>query len=130
MVKNELENMIYDMQQNLGQQGISLDDYMKWTGKTPEQVMDEAKPEAEKRIKTRILLKNIIRMEGIKVSAKEVEDLMAEFGAQYGMTAEQVKEMAGPDTEKYFTEDAQTKEAIELLFKNAKFSEVEVIKEK
>ena len=130
MIKNELENMLYDMQQNLAQQGISLDDYMKWTGKTPEQVMDDAKPEAEKRIKTRILLKNIIRMEGIKVSAEEVENMMAEFGAQYGMTAEQVKEMAGPDTEKYFTEDAQTKEAIDLLFKNAKFSEVEVIKEK
>ena len=130
MVKNELENMIYDMQQNLGQQGISLEDYMKWTGKTIEQVMDEAKPEAEKRIKTRILLKNVIRMEKIEVSAEEVEKLMAEFGAQYGMTADQVKEMAGPDTEKYFTEDAQTKEAIELLFKNAKFADVEVIKEK
>lgn len=130
MVKNELENMIYDMQQNLAQQGISLDDYCKWTGKSAEQVQEEAKPEAEKRIKTRILLKNIIRMEKIEVSEEEVEKLMAEFGAQYGMTADQVKEMAGPETVGYFKEDAQTKEAIELLFKNAKFADVEVIKEK
>ena len=130
MVQNELENMIYDMQQNLAQQGITLEDYVKWTGKSIEDVQKEAEPEAEKRIKTRILLKNIIRMENIKVTAKEVEELMTEFGAQYGMTADQVKEMAGPDTEKYFTEDAQTKKAIELLFKNAKFADVEVIKEK
>ena len=130
MIMNELDNMIYDMQQNLAQQGISLDDYVNWTGKTIDEVKAEAKPEAEKRIKTRILLKNIIRMEKIKVSEKEVEKLMEEFGAPYGMTIDQVKEMAGPETVKYFTEDAETKEAIELLFKNSKFADVEVIKEK
>lgn len=130
MVQNELENMIYDMQQNLAQQGITIQNYLDWTGKTIEQMQEEAKPEAEKRIKTRILLKNIIRMENISVSDEEVEKLMEEFGAQYGMTAEQVKGMAGPETENYFKEDALTKEAIELLFKNAKFSDVEVIKEK
>ena len=130
MVQNELENMIYDMQQNLAQQGVTLENYLQWTGKTAEEMQEEAKPEAEKRIKTRILLKNIIRMENIEVTDEEVEKLIAEFGTQYGMDAEQVKAMAGPDTVAYFKEDAQTKEAIELLFKNCKFSEVEVIKEK
>ena len=129
MIQNELENMIYDMQQNLAQQGITLQNYLDWTGRKIEEMQEEAKPEAEKRIKTRILLKNIIRMENITVSDEEVEKLMDEFGAQYGMTAEQVKGMAGPETENYFREDALTKEAIELLFKNAKFSDVEVIKD-
>ena len=129
MIQNELENMIYDMQQNLAQQGITIQNYLDWTGKTIDQMKDEAKPEAEKRIKTRILLKNIIRMENISVSDEEVQKLMEEFGAQYGMTAEQVKGMAGPETENYFKEDAMTKEAIELLFNNSKFADVEVIKD-
>lgn len=130
MVQNELENMIYDMNQNLAQQGISIKDYLQWTGKTEKELMDESKPEAEKRIKTRILLKNVIRLEKITCTDKEIDELLKEFGVQYGMTPEQVVEMAGPQTMTYFKEDAQTKKAIEFLFKNAKFSDVEVIKEK
>ena len=120
MVQNELENMIYDMNQNLAAQGIGLQQYMEWLGQTPEQLMEQSRPEAEKRIKTRILLKNIIRQEGLTVDPAEVEELMKEFGAQYGMDVEQVKTMSGPDTENYFKEDALTKKAIDLIFGNAK----------
>ena len=73
----------------------------------------------KKRVRTRILLKNIIRQEGLVAAAEEIEKLMAEFGEQYGMTVDQVKEMAGSDTENYFREDAQTKKAIDFLFENA-----------
>ena len=58
-------------------------------------------------------------MEGLEASDEEVEKLMKEFGEQYGMTVDQVKEMAGSDTENYFREDAQTKKAIDFLFENA-----------
>jgi len=120
MIENELDNMLYDMNQSLASQGLGLQQYMDWTGKTIEDVKNEARPEAEKRIRTRILLKNIIRIEGLEVEESEVEALMKEFGEQYGMTPDQVKEMAGSDTEAYFREDAQTKKAIDFLFDNAK----------
>ena len=129
MVQNELENMLYDMDRNLQAQGIGLQQYMEWLGQTPEQLMEQSKPEAEKRIKTRILLKNIIRQEGITVDDSEVEDLMKEFGAQYGMDIDQVRTMSGPDTENYFKEDALTKKAIELIFDNAKLKEAKAKKE-
>ena len=57
-------------------------------------------------------------MEDIAVTDEEINDLMTEFGAQYGMDAEQVKGMAGPDTENYFREDAQTKKVIDVLMDN------------
>ena len=128
MVQNELENMIYDMNQNLAAQGIGLQQYMEWLGQTPEQLMEQSRPEAEKRIKTRILLKNIIRQEGLTVDPAEVEELMKEFGAQYGMDVEQVKTMSGPDTENYFKEDALTKKAIDLIFENAKLKDAKAEK--
>ena len=128
MVQNELENMIYDMNQNLAAQGIGLQQYMEWLGQTPEQLMEQSRPEAEKRIKTRILLKNIIRQEGLTVDPSEVEELMKEFGAQYGMDVEQVKTMSGPDTENYFKEDALTKKAIDLIFENAKLKDAKAEK--
>jgi trigger factor len=129
MVQNELENMLYDMDRNLQAQGIGLQQYMEWLGQTPEQLMEQSKPEAEKRIKTRILLKNVIRQEGLTVTDEEVEDLMKEFGAQYGMDVEQVRTMSGPDTENYFKEDALTKKAIELIFDSAKIKEAKAKKE-
>lgn len=120
MIETEVDNMIYDMNQNLAAQGLGIKQYLEWTGQTIEDLKKETRPEAEKRIRTRVLLKNIIRMEGLEVEDAEVQALMDEFAEQYGMTPEQVKEMAGSDTENYFREDAQTKKAIDFLFDNAK----------
>ena len=119
MIKNELDNMIYDMNQNLASQGLGLQQYMEWMGKTIDDIRNDAKPEAEKRVRTRILLKNLIRQENLKAEAEEIEKLMVEFGEQYGMNLDQVKEMAGSETEGYFKEDAETKKAIDFLFSNA-----------
>ncbi len=119
MIRNELDNMIYDMNQSLASQGLGLQQYMEWTGTTIDQVREDAKPEAEKRVKTRVLLKNLIRQEGLDATAEEIEALMKEFGEQYGMTVDQVRTMAGDNTEGYFRDDAQTKKAIDFLFGHA-----------
>ena len=123
MIRNEVENMLYDMNQSLSAQGLGLQQYAEWTGKSIDDIREETKPEAEKRIRTRILLKNIIRMEKLEVEDEEIRELMEDFGKQYGMDVEQVKEMAGSETENYFREDAQTKKAIDWLFDNAKLVE-------
>ena len=128
MIDNELENMIYDMNQSLSGQGINLKQYLEWTGKTIEDMKNDARPEAEKRIRTRILLKNIIRMENITADEKEVDEMVQEFANQYGMTKEQALKMGGENTLAYFKEDVQTKKAIDLIYDNAKKVEVEVVK--
>ena len=119
MIVNEIENMLYDMNQSLSAQGLGLKQYLEWTGKTIDELREETRPDAEKRIRTRVLLKNVIRMENLEVKEEEIRELMEDFGKQYGMDVDQVKEMAGSETENYFREDAQTKKAIEWLFDNA-----------
>jgi len=119
MIKNEVDNILYDMDRSLSSQGVNLQQYMEWMGKTVDDMREDAKADAEKRVKTRVLLKNIIRLEGMEAEEAEVEELMKEFGEQYGMNIDQVKEMAGADTENYFKEDALTKKAIDFLFENA-----------
>ena len=111
MIQNEIENMLYDMNQSLSAQGLGLKQYLEWTGKTVDELREETKPDAEKRIRTRVLLKNVIRMENLEVEDEEINELMEDFGKQYGMTVDQVKEMAGTDTENYFREDAQTNDS-------------------
>lgn len=119
MINNELDNMLYDMNQQLASQGLSLQQYMEWMGKSLDDVKEDSRSDAEKRVRTRVLLKNIVRIEGLEAAEEEVEQLMQEFGEQYGMTTDQVKAMAGTDTENYFKEDAQTKKAIDLIFDSA-----------
>ena len=119
MIRNEIDNMLAEMNQSLAAQGINLQQFMEWTGQTIEQLREQSKEDAEKRVRTRVLLKNIIRLEGIEADADEVEKMMEDFGAQYGMTVDQVKTMAGADTENFFKEDALTKKAIDFLFENA-----------
>ena len=119
MIRNEIDNMIYDMNQSLASQGLGLQQYLEWTGQTMDQVREQSKTDAEKRVKTRVLLKNLVRQEGLHAAAEEVAALMEEFGKQYGMTIDQVKEMAGDNTDTYFREDADTKKVIDFLFENA-----------
>ncbi len=120
MVSTEIENMLYDMDRSLAAQGLGLKQYVEWTGQSIDELREQSKPEAEKRIRTRVLLKNVIRMENLDVEEEEIRELMEDFGKQYGMDVDQVKEMAGSDTENFFREDAQTKKAIDWLFDNAK----------
>ena len=119
MIRNEVDNMIYDMSQSLSGQGISMQQYLEWIGQTVEDLRDQTRSDAEKRVRTRVLLKNIVRLEGIEADSDEVEKLMQEFGEQYGMTIDQVRKMAGDNTDSYFKEDAQTKKAIDLIYDNA-----------
>ena len=120
MIANEIDNMLYDMDRSLAAQGLGLKQYVEWTGQSIDELKEQSRPEAEKRIRTRVLLKNVIRMENLEVEDEEIRELMEDFGKQYGMDVDQVKEMAGSDTENYFREDAQTKKAIDWLFDNAK----------
>ncbi len=131
MIEGEIDNMVYEMNQQLSYQGLKLDDYLNWMGKNIGDFREDMRPDALKRVITRILLKNIIRIENIEASEEEINDMMAEFGAQYGQTAEQVKEMVGTTAEKYFAEDVQTKKAIDLIYKNAvKGEPVETVTDK
>ncbi|MBQ6389118.1 MAG: trigger factor [Mogibacterium sp.] len=119
MIAAEVDNMLYDMDRSLAGQGIKLQQYMDWMGKTIDDLRNESRSDAERRVRTRVLLKNVIRQEGLEVEEEEVEALMKEFGEQYGMDIDQVRTMAGEQTENYFREDAQTKKAIDFLFDNA-----------
>lgn len=120
MVRSELDNMMAEMTQSLRYQGITMEQYQQWVGKTSAEMIEESRPEAIRRVNTRILLKNIIRMEDLKATEEEVADEVAIFAAQYGQTPEQVIESIGKDNLKYFEEDVLTKKAIELVYNEAK----------
>ena len=79
MVDSELEKMVGDIQNNLQQQGISLDLYLKFLGKTPEEFKEELKGQAERRVKYNLILAAVVKAENIEVTDEDVDNELAEI---------------------------------------------------
>lgn len=120
MVEDEINRMIGELNQQLRYQGLTIDQYIQFTGKSMAEFREEIRPEAEKAVKTRIILMGIVEAEKIEVSAEELEDEINKMAAQYQMTAEQIKEMIGVENLTFLQKDLQVRKAIDFIYNNAK----------
>lgn len=123
MISDETDRIIREMEQQLGYQGLDLDTYIGFLGKSRNDLRSEAKEDAKKRVGTRIIIQNIIRQENIEASQDDIDKEIEEFAKQYGQTVEQCKKMLGEGSEHYFKADAEVKKAINMMFDKAKFVE-------
>ncbi|MCM1393034.1 MAG: trigger factor, partial [Ruminococcus sp.] len=117
MYENELDNQIKDIDYRLSQQGMNFELYLQYTGMTVEQYKEQAKPNAEKNVKVRLALEKIVELESIEVTDEEVEAEYAKFAEQYGMEADQVKQIVPADGIK---SDLALNKAIKFVRDNAK----------
>ncbi len=120
MVEDEIERMINELNQQFRYQGITIDKYLEFTGKNMADFREEIRPEAEKAVKTRIILMGIAEAEKIEVSAEEMEEELNTMAAQYQMTADKIKEMIGVENLTFLQKDLQAKKAIDFIYDNAK----------
>ncbi len=120
MVEDEIERMINELNQQFRYQGITIDKYLEFTGKNMADFREEIRPEAEKAVKTRIILMSIAEAEKIEVSAEEMEEELNTMAAQYQMTADKIKEMIGVENLTFLQKDLQAKKAIDFIYDNAK----------
>ena len=81
---------------------------------------EEVRPEAEKAVKTRIILMGVVDAEKLEVSAEEIEDELNKMAAQYQMTADKIKEMIGIENLTFLQKDLQVRKAIDLIYDKAK----------
>ena len=120
MVEDEIDRMIGELNQQLRYQGITIDKYLEFTGKSMADFREEVRPEAEKAVKTRIILMGIVEAEKIEVSAEEMEKELELMAAQYQMTADKIKEMIGVEILTFLQKDLQVRKAIDFIYDNAK----------
>ena len=119
MVEDEMDRMCQELDQQLRYQGMSLEQYLQFTGKDMAAFRNELRPDAERQVKTRIILMGIVEAEGIKVSQEEMEEELKVMAAQYQTTADKLKEMIGVENLTFLMKDLQVKKAIEFIFDNA-----------
>ena len=120
MVEDEIDRMIGELNQQLRYQGITIDKYLEFTGKSMADFREEVRPEAEKAVKTRTILMGIVEAEKIEVSAEEMEKELELMAAQYQMTADKIKEMIGVENLTFLQKDLQVRKAIDFIYDNAK----------
>ena len=119
MIEDEMDRMAGELDQQLRYQGLSLAQYMEFTGKSMDEFRTELRPDAERQVKTRIILMGIVEAEKIEVTEEELEEEIKVMAVQYQMTAEKVKELIGEDNLGFLKKDLQVKKAIEFIFDNA-----------
>ena len=112
MIDNEAQNMLREMDMRLRQQGMDMNTYMRYTGMTAESVLEMYKPEAEKRVKMRLALEKIARIEDIKPSDDEIEEEYKKMAEAYQMEADKVKEVIPADS---IAEDLKVQLAMKLV---------------
>ena len=120
MVDDEIDRMANELDQQLRYQGMGLNQYLQFVGKDAAAFRDELRPEAEKAVKTRIVLMGIVNAENITVTDEEREEELKRMAAQYQMEVDKLKEIIGEDNLGFLTKDLQVKKAIDFIYDNAK----------
>lgn len=115
MVETQKRQMADEFAQRLQMQGLSLEQYMQFTGMTPEKFLETLEPQALKRIQTRLVLEEIAKAESIAVSDEELENEMKRMAENYNMELDRVKEMLGEEEKKLLTTDLQVQKAIDFV---------------
>jgi len=128
MIDNEAANMLDEYAQQLQYQGLSLDMFLKYTGKTEEDLMNEMKADAEKRVSSKLALKAVAEAEKIEATEDDVEAEYKKMAEQYKMELDKVKAALGANI-KLLKEDIVNQKTIQFLYDNAKFTDVEDKKE-
>ena len=118
--ETEQKLIIRDYQQRLSMQGLSWDTYMQYTGLTLDKMMEQVRPQAEDRIKSRIVLEAVAKAEGITVSDEDRQKEYESMAEAYQLEVDKVREMLEAKGSKELEKDLLIKKAMEFITDNAK----------
>ncbi|MBQ2100601.1 MAG: trigger factor [Lachnospiraceae bacterium] len=120
MVTTTQRQILDEYAQNMQAQGINLEQYMQYTGLDTDTLMEQLKPQAEARIKGRLVLEAVAKAENITASEEDFEAEIKTMAEAYGIEADKAKELLGEKGKKSVLEDVCIKKAQEFLVENAK----------
>ena len=119
MVESEIDSMMSEFDQQLRGQGMDLDTYFQYVGKTAEDFRKEVKEDAYKRVKTRMLISKIAEQENFEVSNDEINTALDNMAKQYGLEADKLREMIGAENVGMIAGDIKIRKAVEFIYDNA-----------
>lgn len=125
LVEDELDNMIDTLKQRIAQQGVEFDKYLGYIDKTESDMREEMKEEAERNVKTRMLVGAVVDKENIKASDEDLDKQVEDMAKQYNMEADKIREMLGEDNLQFMRKDLEMQKAVDFIYENAVIKEPE-----
>ena len=120
MLDTQCDNMVNEFAQRIMQSGLSLEQYMQFSGLTMDKLKDQVRPEAETRIKSSLVLEQIAKEENIEVTEEEIDAEIGKMAAAYGMEADKLKEHMGDKEKQSIRRDLSVSKAVDLVMENVK----------
>lgn len=120
MIEHEVHHMVEDFEHRLSHQGMTMQNYLEYVGKTLEEFTKERESDAEKNIKTRLVLQKIIAGNNIKASSEELDKNIEEYATKYNMTLEDFKKAMSPNDYAYFENNVIMTKVLNLIKEQSK----------
>ena len=124
MVADEMDRMIQELEQQMRYQGLNIQQYLQFTGSTLDDFRKEIKPEAEKRVATRIVLRSIGDVEKVEVNDEDMDKELQRMSEAYNTDPENIKKMLGEDNLAFFRKDIALTKVMDMLYNEAKITMV------
>lgn len=115
MVETEVRQMANDFAQRLQQQGLTLDQYFQFTGMTADKMTEELKPQALRRIQTRLVLEAIVKAENIEISDEKIDEEIQKMADAYKMEADKIREAIGESGLEQMKKDMAVQKAVTVI---------------
>ncbi len=119
MVETQKRQMADEFVQRLQMQGLNIQQYLQFTGMTPEKFLETLEPQALKRIQSRLVLEEIVKAENLSVSNEEIENEMKRMSEIYNRDLDQIKEMLGEEEKNLLAMDLKVQKAIDFVAEQA-----------
>ena len=115
MIDTQVSNMIEDFARRIQSQGLTMEQYLQFTGMTPAALQEQMKPQALKRIQSRLVLEKITEVENIQISDEKLDEEIAQMAEMYKMEVEKLKEVLGDAEKEQMKKDLAVQEAVTLI---------------
>lgn len=115
MVDAQTRQMTQEFAQRLSSQGLSIDQYMQFTGLTPQKMIEELKPQALKRIQSRLVLEAVVAAENIETTEEELDKEIENMASMYQMEVDKLKKVIGEEEKKQIGLDLAVQKAVEIV---------------
>ena len=122
MVADEMDRIIQELEQQMRYQGLNIQQYLQFTGSTLDDFRNEIKPEAEKRVATRIVLRSIGDVENVEVTDEDLDKELQRMSEAYNTDPENIKKMLGEENLAFFRKDIALTKVMDMLYNEAKIT--------
>lgn len=120
MVETQQRQIVDEFAQRLQMQGLSMEQYFQFTGLSYQHMLEQVKPQAERKIKSRLVLEAVVAAENIVATEEDYEKEIKRMAEGYRMEADKIKELMGEQGKKQIMEDLAVRKAAEFVVNEAK----------